>query len=58
MRDRGAVNSRREGHAVYYRIANPKFVKGAQLIREGVLEEMGLLNQGFDKDTEGSSKRS
>jgi ArsR family transcriptional regulator len=44
MRDRGALASHRNGNAVFYRIANPKFVKGAQLIREGVIEEMRRLN--------------
>ena len=51
MRDRGAVRFRREGHSVYYQIANDKFVKGAQLIREGVIEEMQRLNvQGEERD--------
>jgi ArsR family transcriptional regulator len=40
MRRLGAVASRREGRAIYYRIANQKFYQGALLIREGLLEEM------------------
>jgi len=40
MRDKGAVVSRRNGKQVYYRIANPKFLEGARLIREGILEEL------------------
>ena len=41
MKDKGAVTSRREGHAVYYRVANTKFIQGCDLIREGLLEELG-----------------
>jgi ArsR family transcriptional regulator len=40
MRRLGVVASRREGRAIYYRIANQKFYQGALLIREGLLEEM------------------
>jgi ArsR family transcriptional regulator len=40
MRSLGAVSSRREGRVIYYHIANQKFYQGAQLIREGLLEEM------------------
>ena len=43
MRDRGAVTYRKEGHAVYYRITNPKFYQGYQLIRQGLLEELRRL---------------
>lgn len=39
MRDQGAVTSRREGRTISYRIANPKFLTGARLIREGLMEE-------------------
>ena len=42
MRDRGAVLTRKEGQNVYYRIANPKFVQGYMLIREGILEQKNL----------------
>ena len=40
MRDKGAVNSRKEGNRVFYRVDNKKFMKGCRLIREGVIEEM------------------
>lgn len=40
MRDKGAVYNRREGQAVYYRIANDKFLEGCRLIRTGLLEEL------------------
>jgi len=45
MRDRGALVARREGNAVFYRVANPKFLQGARLIREGLLEEIGRLTE-------------
>jgi DNA-binding transcriptional ArsR family regulator len=41
MRDKGAVNRRKEGNRVYYLVANAKFVQGFQFIREAVIEEMG-----------------
>ncbi len=40
MRGQGAVATRREGRAVYYSISNEKFLKGARLIREGLVEEL------------------
>jgi hypothetical protein len=42
MRDRGAVALRREGQKVYYRVANPKFIEGYKLIREGIREQKHL----------------
>jgi ArsR family transcriptional regulator len=42
MRDKAAVLTRKEGHSVYYRISNQKFVQGYMLIREGILEQMNL----------------
>ncbi len=46
MRDRGAVVARKDGQKVYYQIANPKFLKGYMLIRQGIIEQMeqGLRN--------------
>jgi DNA-binding transcriptional ArsR family regulator len=40
MRDKGAVETRKQGKQVYYRIANRKFVEGAMLIREGLVDEL------------------
>jgi DNA-binding transcriptional ArsR family regulator len=40
MRDQGAVTSRRRGRSILYRIAHPKFMAGARLIREGLQEEL------------------
>jgi len=39
MRDKGAVLTRKDGHCVFYRISNPKFIEGYMLIREGILEQ-------------------
>lgn len=44
MRDRGAVVSRREGNVVYYRVSNPKFLEGARLIREGLIEVLDQMS--------------
>ena len=40
MRDKGAVENRRDGRTIYYRIANQKFLQGIQIVREGLLEEL------------------
>ncbi|MFP3983102.1 MAG: ArsR/SmtB family transcription factor [Desulfurivibrionaceae bacterium] len=40
MRDQGAVDTRREGRTVYYKLANSKFLQGVRLIREGLKEEL------------------
>lgn len=40
MRDQGAVQFRRDGKTVYYRVANQKFFEGIMKVREGLLEEM------------------
>lgn len=40
MRQQGMVTTRRDGRSVYYRIANPKFLVGCKLVREGLLEEL------------------
>jgi ArsR family transcriptional regulator len=46
MRTQGAVLTKRDGRAVYYTIANSKFLQSARLIRQGIMEEIekkGLL---------------
>ncbi len=40
MRDKGAVTFRKVGQSVLYSISNPKFLAGARMIREGLLEEL------------------
>jgi len=40
MRDKGAIRARRDGRNIYYSISNAKFLKGAALIREGLVEEL------------------
>ena len=44
MRDQGALQFRRDGKTVYYRVANQKFFEGIMKVREGLLEE--LHNKG------------
>jgi len=38
MRDQGALLTRKDGRAVYYRMSNPKFLAAATLVREGICE--------------------
>ncbi len=40
MRDLGAVRTKKSGRMVYYANANPKFLKGSNFIREGLIEEL------------------
>ena len=40
MRDQGALQFRRDGKTVYYRVANQKFFEGIMKVREGLLEEL------------------
>lgn len=42
MRDQSAVRCRKAGRHVHYRIANPKYLRALKLVREGLLEEIGL----------------
>lgn len=46
MRDRGAVEFRKEGQNVYYRVSNDKFIQGYMSIREGIIEEMRKSYEG------------
>ncbi len=40
MKDRSAVSQRRDGHNVFYRVRNQKFLRGSVLMQEGLLEEL------------------
>jgi DNA-binding transcriptional ArsR family regulator len=40
LRDKGAVCHRRDGRSVRYRVSNPKFLQGARLIRQGLVEQL------------------
>ncbi|GAB4295425.1 MAG: hypothetical protein Kow0090_10360 [Myxococcota bacterium] len=40
MRETGALTNRKVGQTVYYRISNPKFMKGCHIIREAIIEQM------------------
>ncbi len=48
LRDKGAVLEEKKGQNVYYRISNPKFIKGCGLIREGIIETMRLRSKIFE----------
>lgn len=51
MKDRGAVVSRKEGRAVYYRVANPNFLKGLHHIRAGLAEEHEKRGRAIGAET-------
>lgn len=40
LRDQGALYTRKDGKQVYYRISNPKILKGAGLIRQALIENL------------------
>ena len=40
MREKGMVESRRQGGHVFYRLGNPKILKACQLMREVLLEHL------------------
>jgi ArsR family transcriptional regulator len=40
MRDRGAVTTEKQGHHVYYRIVDARFVQGAKMIHAALVEAM------------------
>jgi len=40
MKDRGILNSRKEGNVVYYRLANPKMLKAFDILREILFERI------------------
>jgi len=42
MRDKGAVAFRKQGQMILYRISNEKFLQASKLIREALLENLGL----------------
>ena len=40
MKDKNVVATRKEGQTVYYRLKNPKIIKGCHLVREILLEDL------------------
>lgn len=40
MREKGVVESRREGNKIFYRLANPKSLQACILMREAMIEQM------------------
>ncbi len=56
MRDKGAVVSRRSGKQMLYAVANPKFLEGMALIRQGMFEEMQKKTQALSPERRTSTK--
>src|SRR3989304_4828629 len=55
MRQRGILETRRDGVNIYYSIANPKVIKAFEIMREVLLEQLSMhekrfKNQGADRD--------
>lgn len=48
MRNKGILNSRRDGVNIYYRIANPKVIQACMLMREVLTEQMQEKSKLFD----------
>ncbi|MEK7310137.1 MAG: metalloregulator ArsR/SmtB family transcription factor [Planctomycetota bacterium] len=44
LREKGVVETRRDGTTIYYSLANPRIIKAFDIIREMLLEK--LTNQG------------
>jgi ArsR family transcriptional regulator len=40
MREKGIVETRREGTKIYYRIANPKTLQACTIMRDAMIEQM------------------
>lgn len=40
MREKGVVESRREGNKIFYHLANPKSLQACILMREAMIEQM------------------
>jgi len=52
MKNHGAVTSTKNGHQVYYSIANRKFIEGCKTIREGIMETFAEKIKIFSEDTD------
>jgi DNA-binding transcriptional ArsR family regulator len=57
MRDLGCVGTRRDGRTVYYRVASPKFLRAAKLIREGIVEGIAAQARAMTPHTGLRSRR-
>ena len=40
MREKGVVDTRREGTKIYYKTANPKTLQACLIMRDGMIEQM------------------
>ena len=49
MRQRGILETRREGVNIYYSIANPKVIKAFEIMREVLLEQLSRHEKMFKK---------
>lgn len=47
MKDKGILNSRRDGQSIYYRIERPGLVKELLLKAPACSEQLSFQNQGF-----------
>ena len=53
MRDKGAVDFRKNGQAVLYRLANLKFLEASALIRQGLMEQLDKLGEHWNAEETG-----
>ncbi len=54
MKDRGVVETRKDGHQVYYHLKNKKLIKACTIIREILLDDLkaqGKIATDFDPNT-------
>jgi ArsR family transcriptional regulator len=49
MRQRGILETRRDGVNIYYSIANPKVIKAFEIMREVLLEQLSIHEKMFKK---------
>ena len=49
MRQRGILETRRDGVNIYYSIANPKVIKAFEIMREVLLEQLSMHEKMFKK---------
>jgi ArsR family transcriptional regulator len=45
LREKGIVNTRREGTTIYYSLPNPKIIKAFDIIREMLLEKLAGMEK-------------
>lgn len=45
LRERGVVETRREGVTIYYEVANPKMIKACDLVREVLMDRLAKTRE-------------